>query len=91
MVTSRQLFKVESASETVPPTIGTAVPMKSFAVFEKAISPVEEISVPNPSIPDKIVAENVRIQTEKFFMLFEISPIFMLKRMWPDTWQDKCR
>ena len=77
LVISRQLFSVESASETVPPTMGTAVPINNFAVFEKALLPEEETMVPRLIIPEKIVAEAVNTQTAKFFIVFEISAIFM--------------
>lgn len=56
--------------------MGTAVPIKSFAVLDNALSPEDEISVPRPRIPEKTVAKKVRSQTEKFLMVLEISPIF---------------
>ena len=74
-VISRQLFTVEKASETVPPTIGTTVPIKSLAVFDNVLSAEEVMSVPSPRIPEKTVVANVSSQMEKFLMVFEISPI----------------
>ena len=67
---------MENASETVPPTIGTALPIISFAVFEKLLSAEEDIMVPSPIIPEKTVMEKVRIHIAKFLNDFAISPMF---------------
>ena len=76
-VTTIQLFTVKNATETVLPIIGTVLPIINFAVFDKAPSVEEEISVPSPITAEKTVIKRPNIHTAKFFTDLDISPIFI--------------
>lgn len=75
-VISRQPFTVERASEIVPPTIGTAVPIINLVVLKKVLSPADDTNVPSPKIPENTVADMLNTQVAKLFTDFEISSVF---------------